>query len=172
MYDNEYQLRTDRYLALLQRHERKLFWYVMRRSHLHDDRLLDLLQDIRERLWRSFDSLRPDATSGEEYAWMKWHALSVIEHRFRRKRFSTVSVESLDGLPADDSNREMFLLLNEAMSHLPDDDRALLQALCDGVTPEEIAAEQHRSLHTVENQISMARQRLRTICTQLKILDP
>ena len=166
MHDNDYQRRTDRYLALLRRHENTLFWLCGRHARFSPDRMPDLLQDVRERIWRTLDTLRPDATAHEERRWVRWQAFSVFGKDRRRKAPPALSLDAIDTLPDDDNTHAMLMLLDELLALLPDDDRRLLQALCQGVTPEEIAAAEHQALHTVQNRISIARQHLRQVNEQ------
>ena len=166
MHDIDYQRRTDRYLALLSRHENTLFWLCFRHTRFRHDNIIDLMQDVRERLWRHFDNLPATATPAEEKRWVWLHIRSVLRDDHRNRKMRIVPIDHLADLPDDDSTSSMFMLLDELLALLPPDERSLLQALCQGITPEELAAERHQSLHTVQNLISIARQHLRQINEQ------
>ena len=166
MSGTDYQLRTDRYLQLLERYQNVIFWLCYRYAHYRQDCTLDYLQDVRERIWRSLDKLRPGMSEGEECQWVRLQAQSVLSNHLRKHKPPTVSLDKVGDMPDPDNTDAMFMLLDDLLSLLPADEGRLLRDLCQGITAEEIARDRHLSLHTVQNQISIARRHLRQINEQ------
>jgi len=163
MKAEQYIRRTERYLELLKRHENTLFWLCSRYARFRPELARDLLQDIHERLWRTLDALPPDATRGDERAWLIMQARSAKNARLRKEQ-PAAPIEPLAGsLAYDDSYSEQRQFLDELLALLPDDERHLLQRQCDGYSADELATELGISVDAVYQRLSRARKHLRTI---------
>lgn len=104
------------------------------------ERCRDLVQDVSLALWLHFDNLRPDATPGEESAWVRWQTRNTLDHQMRRHRVETVALtaDHAECLAAADTQRnkedleEMMVLLN------PDEQR-MMRLQLEGYQADEIA---------------------------------
>ncbi len=166
---DSYRQRTDRYIELMKRQEKVIFWLCCRYARFRRDRSLDLMQDVRERIWRTLDHLAVDASPDQERAWVRWQTRSVLDRHRRHAALPTAPLDQADDVADAELDRETERqeLLDELMAFLPPDDRRLLQRQLQGYSAQEIAAELHLSAHTVQNRLSLARQRLSQIYTQI-----
>ena len=96
--------RHGTYTALLLRHRTQMWRMCWLRAHGNWDLCCDLLQEASIALWLNLDKLRPDATPGEERAWVRWQVQSWFEHMGRRRQLSTVPITAAmaDSLADDD----------------------------------------------------------------------
>ncbi|TAN09037.1 MAG: sigma-70 family RNA polymerase sigma factor [Rhodanobacteraceae bacterium] len=91
--------RQQRFEALLREHQRIVYKVAGVYAHAGADRE-DLVQEIAERLWRSFDSF--DARRAKFTTWMYRVALNVaISHLRSAKRYAAEHLEPLDDVHLD-----------------------------------------------------------------------
>ena len=82
--------RNSAYYELLERY-RPMVWRLCWRHARGDwDRCNDLVQEVSIALWEHFGQLRPNATTQEQRAWVRWQARSVLDLQ-RRKHTSSPS---------------------------------------------------------------------------------
>ncbi len=132
--------RYDTYTALLLRHRTQVWRMCWLRARGNWDRCCDLLQEVSIALWLNFDKLRPDATPGEECAWVRLQVQSLFEHMGRRKQPITVPITAsmVDSLAGDDEKR-VEEDIAEVMATLNPDEQRLLSLRLEGYRPDEIA---------------------------------
>lgn len=133
--------RHGTYTALLLRHRTQMWRMCWLCARGNWDLCCDLLQEASIALWLNLDKLRPDATPGEERAWVRWQVQSLFEHMGRRRQLSTVPITAAmaDSL-ADDDSKQVKDDLDEVMSVLNADEQRLLSLRLEGYCPEEIAS--------------------------------
>ena len=132
--------RYDTYTALLLRHRTQVWRMCWLRASGNWDRCCDLLQEVSIALWLNFDKLRPDATPGEERAWVRWQARSVFDSQRRHKTLHTVPIDDTmaDALAASDSSATDETI-DEVLAVLGPDERRMVRLRLDGYCADEIA---------------------------------
>ena len=168
MTDEAYRQRVNSYLALLGRHQGILLWLCLRYARFRKYLALDYMQDVNERIWRTFDELRADASAGEERSWVAFQAHSVLSNHLRRRRPPLVPLDALGDL-ADDSlqRQEEVELIDELLSHLPDDDRQLLLDYSYGIPTEKMASDRGIRPEALRQRLTAARRRFRAVYDKL-----
>lgn len=167
MTDFAYQQRTDRYIALINRHERLLFWLCYRHARYRRELTLDCQQDVLTRLWVTLDSLPVTSSLRQEKAWVRWQARSVLSNLRRDAKPKALPLSAAGPLPDDDSRHEARELLDELMAYLAEEDRSLLQRQLEGYSVVEIAATLGVTPHAVAQRLLRARLRLRQVYEKL-----
>ena len=167
-HESEYLQRTERYIALLHRHERLVSWRCALYARFRTPYALDLEQEVRARIWCTLDNLQADASEGEEHQWVVNQIRSVLDHAGRSRSVKAIPLERMVEPSSNDTTAEALRLLDEALALLPDGDSRPLRLLLDGYSVDEIADRLQLAPHTVEKHLAKARRRLRTIIEQIK----
>lgn len=129
------------YTALLMRHRNMLWGLCWQRAGGDRDRCCDLLQEVSIALWENFGKLRPDATSGQERAWVRWQARSVFYQIDRRQVLPTAPLsDRLSNSVAEEDARQRKETLEELLSSLDPDEQRMLRMYLEGYRGEEISA--------------------------------
>lgn len=133
-----YMNRHDAYLALLDRH-RPLVWRMCwLRARGDWERCRDLVQEVSIALWLQFDKLRPEASPGEERAWVRWLTRSTLDHLHRRPSPTLLSLSEAmaANLAEEPSHAEE---IDEILAALSPDDQRLVKLHLEGYCADEIA---------------------------------
>lgn len=161
--------RHDAYLALLERH-RPLVWRMCwLRARGDWERCRDLVQEVSIALWLHFDKLRPDATPGEERAWVRWLTRSTLDHLHRSPSptLLPLSAELAATLKADTSHDED---IEELLSSLTPDDQRLMRLHLEGYHADEIAEHMGLKRDAVYQRMHRAVGKMRRLALLLALL--
>lgn len=163
---------TDRhsaYTSLLMRHRDMLWRLCLNRAKGDGDRSQDLLQEITIALWENFGKLRPDASPGQERAWVRWQARSVFYQIERRRRISTVPID--DNLQsdniADEEAQQRKETLDNLLAALSPEEQRMMRLYLDGYQGDEIGERMGISRNTVYQKIRRALQKMRNVAIVL-----
>ena len=127
------------YTSLLMRHRDMLWRMCWNRVDGDRERCKDLLQEVSIALWENIEKLRPDATPGQERAWVRWQARSVFYQIERRHKVSTMPIQ--DNLLNSSANEEAQShkeILEDLLSTLNPDDKQMLCLYLEGYQGDEI----------------------------------
>ena len=138
-----------RYEALLHDFGPYIEHYCFSRSHSADE-AADLVQAVLDKVWSSIPTLRPDSTPRQVNRWLKKVMQSVAGSWFRRRRLPTVPLEEAAQIP--DRPPYDAELLDDLLSHLSDEERALLQERFDGYSSKEIGQKFGISANAVDQR--------------------
>lgn len=126
------------YSSLVRRHERLIVTLCLRYGH-RGDTPEDLAQEVRIGLWHYYRRLGGSLARWKESLWLYWRTRAILSRRSRRPAPDLVRLNDamLDTIAADDDSAAA--LVNELAEGLPDDDRRLIDLLCQGYSYAEIA---------------------------------
>ena len=135
--------RNNAYNELLERY-RPMVWRLCWRHARGDwDRCNDLVQEVSIALWEHFGQLRPDTTTQEQRAWVRWQARSVLDLQRRKQHlvtepFTDAMTETLVDEP--ESDKEKVAEVMELLT--PEEQRLVRLQLC-GYNAAEVAQIMH-----------------------------
>lgn len=131
--------RQNAYTTLVMRHRDMLWRMCWRRSGGDPDHCQDMMQEVYIALWEKFDNLRPNTSPGQERAWVKWQARSVLFQMGRRKALPTVSItDSLADNVADENTLARKELIDDLLSVLNPVEQRTMQLYLSGYKGDEI----------------------------------
>ena len=163
--------RHDTYTALLLRHRTRVWRMCWLRARGNWDRCCDLQQEVLIALWLNIDKLRPDATPGEESAWVRWQVRSVLEHAGRHRQVPTepLTPALAESLAIDDTQR-FKEDVEEIMSTLNPDEQRMLRMQLEGYHADEIAAIIGLNRGAVYQRLHRAMTKVRRVLVVLLLL--
>lgn len=169
MLDNELQGerddRSERFISLLKRHERRLNGYILSLVHHWAD-ADDILQEVAIALWRQFNRFDP-ATDFGTWACTVAH-YHVLSYRKSTKRQRLRFTDKVDCLLDEEiatvarefgDHRDM---LRRCVDKLSESDRGFLHAYYSGIPIAELSQRLARSAASLYKDLSGLRRTLRT----------
>lgn len=139
-----------RYEALVCDFGRHIEHYCFIRSHSADE-AAELVQAVLDRVWSSIGTLSSDSSPRGVNRWLKTVMRSVAGSWFRRRRVETVPIDEADQM-ADQPPYDAELL-DDLLSHLDDEERALLQERLDGYSSAEIGLRHDLKANAVDQRM-------------------
>lgn len=135
--------RYDDFDALVARHRKLIrglcWWKAGGQAWL----MSELIQEVATQLWHYRHKLRPDATPGEEHAWVRLHCRSVFAHSMRKgeREVEVVPLEEAALVAADEGSHAE--LLDRLAANLTHQEHRVLELILDDYTDGEIASLLH-----------------------------
>lgn len=161
-------LDREEFARLFARNARRIYDFIMTLVFNHHD-AEEVFQNTNVVLWNKFSDFEPGSNF---FAWASriayYEVLSLMK---QHRRSRTISDEALERLADEatqlaDQASERMEALEECLSRLPANDRQLLQErYYFQRAPKQIAASQHRSVHSVYRALSRIHNLL-LICVQ------
>lgn len=150
------------YTTLLERHREMLWYLCWKKANGNYDRCQDLLQEVSIQLWDNLGKLRPNSTSWQERAWVRWQARSVFYQTDRRKTLPTEPLtDTLSNTAADEESVHRKELLDNLLSTLTPDEQRMMQLYLDGYHGDEIGAAMGLNRDAVYQRMHRAIQKMR-----------
>lgn len=161
--------RHDAYLALLDRHRPMVWRMCWLRARGDWERCRDLVQEVSIALWLHFDKLRPDATPGEERAWVRWLTRSTLDHLHRSPSpiLLSLSSELANTLKTEPSHSED---IEEMLATLTPDEQRLMRLHLEGYHADEIAEHMGLKRDAVYQRMHRALGKMRKLALLLLLL--
>ena len=154
--------RNKAFTELLNRY-RPLIWHMCWvRAKGNYERSRDLIQEVAIVLWLGFDSLRPNSTPREEWAWVRWMTRTTLDHLHRKKHLTELPLtpEMAEFLSATDSGCEKEEL-DHLMAYLSPDEQQMIRLQMEGYEGDEIAEKMGLSRDAVYQRMHRAVLKLR-----------
>ena len=152
------RLLYDKYDRLIVRYKYLIERLCLRYSSGDVNRCSELRQDCYISLWRYLPSLRENASSFAEKAWVVLHCRSVFSHlSYRRQdpQFHPINSDFPD-ITTQDDNSHVRDTLDALAANLTPYERHALSLIAEGYTAEELAQElgiKHRSAVMLRHRI-------------------
>lgn len=157
MDDKNRQL-YSKFDSLIASHRNLIDRLCMRHAFGDVERCAELRQDCYISLWRYLPTLRENASSFHERAWVAWHCRSVFSHlRYRRRfhKFLPLGDNVADVLSENEQNKLRETIENLSTQLTPHE-RQAFYLMADGYSAEELAKEmgiKHRSAVLLRHRI-------------------
>ena len=122
-------------------------------------------------MWLHFDTLRPDATPGEERSWVYWQCRSSLDlqRRLQGPLQQPLTALVVETLAADDSSQEKEEI-EHLMAVLSPDDQRLVRLHLEGYRAEEIAETLGLTRDAVYQRWHRALQKMRSVLAVLLLV--
>lgn len=159
------------YTTLLERHRKMLWCMCWKKANGNYDHCQDLLQEVSIQLWENLGKLRPNSTSWQERAWVRWQARSVFYQIDRRKTLYTEPLtEDFFHSTADEESVHRKELLDNLISTLTPDEQQMMQLYLDGYRGDEIGAAMGLNRDAVYQRMRRTIQKMRRVALILLAL--
>lgn len=164
--------KEQRYASFLDHFGRNITRFCIYYSNNRDD-AEDLMQEIFAAIWVGLPTLGVDCTPQQANRWLYKLMFSVwVKHAFhnrRTKHMPQMLLEKLDCRDRDSENQaELIALLEELAAYLPEEeDRTLVEELCQGYKIAEIAQRHALTIGAIRTRISRLKDKLKTIHDKL-----
>ena len=163
--------RHSAYTDLLMRHRNMLWRMCWQRAGGNRDRCCDLMQEVSLTLWEHFDKLRPDASDGQERAWVRWQARSVFYQQGRRHTMTAVPLSEAMADNLSDADRlQRKETLEDLLSALDADEQQMMRLYLDGYRGDEIGEAMRISRDSYYQRMHRAIQKIRRLALILVAL--
>lgn len=135
--------RYDDFDAMVARHRKLIrglcWWKAGGQAWL----MSELIQEVTTQLWHYRHKLRPDATPGEERAWVRLHCRSVFAHSMRKgeREVEVVPLEEAALVAADEGSHAE--IIDRLAANLTHQEHRVLELILDDYTDGEIASLLH-----------------------------
>lgn len=163
--------RQSAYTKLLRRH-RLMVWRMCWMSAKGNwARCNDLVQEVSIAMWLHFDTLRADATPGEERSWVYWQCRSSLDlqRRLQGPLQQPLTALVVETLAADDSVQEKEEI-EHLMAVLSPDDQRLVRLHLEGYRADEIAETLGLTRDAVYQRWHRALQKMRSVLAVLLLV--
>lgn len=157
--------RNERYLSLLRTFRRHIEHYCIVHSNCRED-AEDMMQEVFIAVWENIDALRSDSTPQQVNRWLQKVMRTVFVRQIRRPSIKAEAQlgEAANVADTADSDRE---LIEELVSHLPPDDRQILQERFYGYSNAEIAVRMGMKENTLNKRMSRIVTKLKEIYKEI-----
>lgn len=166
-----YMDRQSAYTKLLRRH-RLMVWRMCWMSAKGNwARCNDLVQEVSIAMWLHFDTLRVDATPGEERSWVYWQCRSSLDlqRRLQGPLQQPLTALMVETLASDDSVQEKEEI-EHLMAALSPDDQRLVRLHLEGYRADEIAETLGLTRDAVYQRWHRALQKMRSVLAVLLLV--
>ena len=163
--------RNEAYTALLERHHAMLWRLCWKWTGGDRDRCCDMMQEVSIALWENYDKLRAGSTPGEERAWVRWQARSVLYQEGRRQELPTVTLEEGHAEEiADEETGRRRELLEGFLSALDPDERKMVGLYLEGYQGNEISRKLGISRDNYYQRMHRAIQKMKRVAAIVVVL--
>lgn len=157
MDDNDRQI-YEKFDSLIASHRNLIDRLCMRHAFGDVERCAELRQDCYISLWRYLPTLRENASSFHERAWVAWHCRSVFSHlRYRRRTHRLLWIgENLTDTVLENESSHLRDTIDTLATTLTPHERQAFYLMADGYSAEELAKEmgiKHRSAVLLRHRI-------------------
>lgn len=157
MDDKNRQL-YSKFDSLIASHRNLIDRLCMRHAFGDVERCAELRQDCYISLWRYLPTLRENASSFHERAWVAWHCRSVFSHlRYRRRTHRLLWIgENLTDTVLENESSHLRDTIDTLATTLTAHERQAFYLMADGYSAEDLAKElgiKHRSAVMLRHRI-------------------
>ncbi len=138
--DHKHQGREEAFRRLYERQRRQIVHLCSRNSHGDRARFNDLMQEVLICLWENIDKYDSGIPMWKEYVWVHFLTRKAL-WRFSRRQpaVTTLRLEDTDCPVAMTEGDRAVELLKELSAYLCEDDRRMVEWLCQGYSLGETA---------------------------------
>lgn len=156
--------RNEAYTELLLRHKNMIWRMCWVRSGGNRELCRDLVQEVSIALWLHFKDLIPEASRGEERAWVYWVTRTAINHQLRKPSIETMLLtpDQADCLSDGASMRDKEDI-DDLLASLSPDEQRMMRLRMEGYKTEEIASILELNRDTVYQRMHRAVVKVRQI---------
>lgn len=152
-----------RYEALVRDFGRHIEHFCFTHSRSADE-AAELVQAVLDKVWSSIGTLSPDSSPRGVNRWLKTVMCSVSGSWFRRRRVETVPLEEAVQMADQPSyDAELF---DDLLSHLNNEERALLQERLDGYSSAEIGERRGIKANAIDQRMFRIINKLKEIANK------